>query len=730
MFYELIDGVMELQGADFGDLQLLNKTTARLEIVAHRDLGFELLDHLRGVAPDENPAYAEALKSGTRIIIEDVDTDPTFAAHRAFAASAGFRAFQSTPLFEHGSGAPVGVISTRFREPHRFSKRELRLTDFYAVQAADVIACKLSEQRLQHSEERLRLALTAAKAGVWEWDSETDLITADPIQQAFFGFPPQETPQPAAAYWARMVPDETMKNLANAKNAVMQGTDIQVEERVIHPDGGIIWLHTRGHAKQGDSKRMVGISIDVTARKRMEEALGRSEARLQSAVDLLGLGLYAWDPQTNTLEWDARVKAIWGLPAEAAVNEEMWRQAIHPDDLPRVDEMVARCINPDDGGIYEVEYRVLGFDGVERCVATRGQTRFENGRPVEFLGIAIDITARKRAEQAIRETEERFRQFAEYSSNVLWILNLQTRHLDYLNPAFETVWGQTRNLEAGHWAETIHADDRDSAAAALEAASRGEVISQEYRIIRPGGSVRWIRDTMFPIRDQQGRMQRVGGIAQDVTTHTGSLVYLIESDEQARQTLQVLFQKAGYRLKAFASEAEFLQVAPVLLPGCVVLHLRSPNTPGLALPRQLHVYGAKLPVVIAGVSKGDVRLAVRAMKAGAADWLEMPYEEGALLETVASALAAIQHAATRTREAELAHVKIAGMSLRERQVLEGLLAGGTNKVIAKQLGISPRTVELHRASVMERLGVSTLPEAVLMAAAAGVRPAQRPKKSR
>jgi PAS domain S-box-containing protein len=611
IFYELVDGLMELQGADFGDLQLLNKTTARLEIVAHRNLGFEFLDHLRGVAADENSAYAAALKNGTRIIVEDVDTDPSFAAHRGLAASTGFRALQSTPLFERGSGGPVGVISTRFREPHRFCERELRLTDFYAMQAADVIAWKLTEQRLHDSEEALR----------------------------------------------------------------------------------------------------------------------RSEARLQAAADLLGLGLYAWDPHTNAVEWDGRVKAIWGLPADARVDYETWRRGVHPEDWPRVEEMMAKCIDPSDG-IHEVEYRVLGLDGVTRWVAARGQTRFENGRPVEILGVALDITARKRAERSIRETEERFQQFAEHSSNVLWIQNVQTRRLDYLSPAFEAVWGQARNLEAGYWFETIHADDRDGAAAALEAASRGEVISHEYRIMRPGGSVRWMRDTMFPIRDQQGRMLRVGGIAQDVASHTGSLVYLIESDEGAIQHLQVLFQTAGYRLKTFASEAEFLQIAPVLLPGCVVLHLRSSNTAGLALPRQLHAYGAKLPVVIAGVSKGDVRLAVRAMKAGAADWLEMPYEEGALLETVTSALAAIQHAATRTREADLAHVKIAGMSLRERQVLEGLMAGGTNKVIAKQLGISPRTVELHRASVMERLGVSTLPEAVLMATAAGVRPAQPPKKSR
>jgi FixJ family two-component response regulator len=256
------------------------------------------------------------------------------------------------------------------------------------------------------------------------------------------------------------------------------------------------------------------------------------------------------------------------------------------------------------------------------------------------------------------------------------------------------------------------------------------MITHEYRIVRPDGSMRWIRETMFPIRDQLGRVQRVGGIAQDVTSHNGSLVYLVQPNEQRRQALMTLFQKAGYSLKAFASELEFLQVAPVLLPGCVVLDLEGPDAAGLAIPRQLKAYGAKLPVIVTGASQGDVRLVVQAMKAGVVDWLEIPYEESKLLAAVAYALSEMQHAEKHSRDTDLARTRIEAMSVRERQVLQGLLAGGTNKVIAKELGISPRTVELHRAKVMERLGAGTLSEAILMASAAGVRPAERTKKSR
>jgi FixJ family two-component response regulator len=230
---------------------------------------------------------------------------------------------------------------------------------------------------------------------------------------------------------------------------------------------------------------------------------------------------------------------------------------------------------------------------------------------------------------------------------------------------------------------------------------------------------------MFPIPDQTGSVRCIGGIAQEITVHDGMQAYVIGPDAKSQEDLSHLLQRAGYAVKGFASPAEFLQVSSVLTPGCAVLDVRSSYAEGLAVLRQLKGSGSDLPIVVTGMSHGDVLLAVQVMKAGAADWLELPYEDDTMLMAVASALAGIRRSEDLHRDAELARVRVAGMSARERQVLEGLLAGGTNKTIARELGISPRTVELHRASVMERLGVSTLPEAVLMAVAAGVRPSSR-----
>jgi PAS domain S-box-containing protein len=589
------------------------------------------------------------------------------------------------------------------------------------------------------SEEHFRLALEAARMGTWEWNSTTGVVSADAAHQSLFGLPPQTEPQPDPVYWARLIPEEIALGLERAKAALKDGTEFQMEQRLIRPAGEVRWILSRGRAKLADPNCMIGISFDITDRKRMEEALQRSEARLQSAVDLLGLGLYAWDPQTNAFEWDTRVKGMWGLPPDAHIDYGLWRDRVHPDDLARVEAAVAKCADPNGDGVYAIEYRVNGMDGMERWVATHGRTTFESARPVHFFGVALDITERKRgeerekrAEQRIRDKEERFRQFAEHSSNVLWILNVDTRQFEYLSPAFDGLWRRSRDETRDYWTETIHADDRERASRAMERALLGDLVVQEYRIVRPDGSVCSVRDTVFPIRDPHERVKWVGGIAQDITIHDALQAYLIDADATSRQKVAHVLYGAGYAVKTFTSGADFLEMAHVLSTGCVVLNIESAPSEGLQLVRQLKANGNNLPLIVTGVSSGNVTLAIQAMKAGAVDWLEMPYPDDQLLMAVSSALADIRFSAARSRDAEFARARVAGMSVRERQVLEGLLAGGTNKVIGRALGISPRTVELYRASVMERLGVGTLPEAVLMAAAAGVRPAPRrdPRKPR
>jgi FixJ family two-component response regulator len=234
--------------------------------------------------------------------------------------------------------------------------------------------------------------------------------------------------------------------------------------------------------------------------------------------------------------------------------------------------------------------------------------------------------------------------------------------------------------------------------------------------------VRWIRDTFFPIRDQHGRVSRAAGIAQDITAHEGALVYLVAGETASRRSMARLFKGAGYDAKLFPSMRAFLEVAPALASGCVLLDVRAPEAGSLAIPLELKARQPSLPVIVVGDSLHEPGLGVRAMKAGAVDYVEMPCEHEVLLRAVATALAGIRAEADQIGAAELARARVGGMPAREREVLQGLLAGGTNKTIARDLGISPRAVEFHRAQLRGRRGARTLPEAVLIAAAAGLQP--------
>lgn len=449
-------------------------------------------------------------------------------------------------------------------------------------------------------------------------------------------------------------------------------------------------------------------------------------ALLRAAVDLAGLSPYSWDPATGALEWDDRLRAIWGLAPGAPVDMDIFLAGVHPDDRALVETAIAACTDPAGSGIYHIEYRVIGIDdGVERWVSTHGQTFFEEGRPVAFVGVALEVTERKRAEQALRESEARFRNFANHSASGLWVADLEGRRIAYLSPAFEALWGRPPGplpLGLEVWTESIHPNDRAHTLAATDRVRRGEATVARYRIRRPDGGFRWIRDTLFPIRDAGGRIGQLGGIAHDITAHGGARVYWVGPEREAHHRLRLLLGRAGHAVQPFEGARAFLDAAPALAPGCVVLDFAATGAPGPLVVRELKARRIPLPVIALGERRGDVETAVQAMKDGAVDWIEAPYGNDRILTAVASALNGAVEGAEVDQAAEMTGARISTLSLREREVLDGLLAGGTNKTIARDLGLSPRTVENHRAHVMESLGARTLADLLLKATAAGLRP--------
>lgn len=196
------------------------------------------------------------------------------------------------------------------------------------------------------------------------------------------------------------------------------------------------------------------------------------------------------------------------------------------------------------------------------------------------------------------------------------------------------------------------------------------------------------------------------------------LVHLIDDDEAVRTSLGFLLEMNDLPAKTYASAIEFLQTAGDLQAGCIVTDVRMPEMNGLELIRRLKERRVDLPVIVI-TGHGDVPLAVDAMRAGVADFIEKPFEDDILLNSIRSALNTQPDADPQDAERQRFEELLSSLSGREQEVLRGVVAGKLNKQIAYELGISPRTVEVYRANVMSKTRANGLSDLVRMALLAG-----------
>lgn len=194
------------------------------------------------------------------------------------------------------------------------------------------------------------------------------------------------------------------------------------------------------------------------------------------------------------------------------------------------------------------------------------------------------------------------------------------------------------------------------------------------------------------------------------------LVFIVDDDDAVRDSLELLLESAGHPVQAFEAAPVALESCRVQLPACIVTDIRMPEMDGLEFQERLVAAGIHVPVIVM-TGHADVPLAVRAMKAGAVDFIEKPFGDEVILASIASALKQKPRVADATLVARLD-----SLTPREREVLDLLVVGHPNKVIAHRLDISPRTVEIHRAHVMEKMKAGSLPELVRTAMQAGVVP--------
>lgn len=197
------------------------------------------------------------------------------------------------------------------------------------------------------------------------------------------------------------------------------------------------------------------------------------------------------------------------------------------------------------------------------------------------------------------------------------------------------------------------------------------------------------------------------------------LIHLVDDDDAVRHSASFMLRHAGFAVKTYSDGVTFLEAVDDVAAGCILLDVQMPRMDGLEVQQQLNARGIAMPVIVL-TGHGDVNVAVKAMKAGAVDFVEKPYEKQTLVGALERAFKRLDERSQRDLLLDEARGKIELLTPREREVLDGLVDGLTNKSIADTLDISPRTVEIHRANLMEKLGATSLSGVLRIAFAAGI----------
>jgi PAS domain S-box-containing protein len=274
----------------------------------------------------------------------------------------------------------------------------------------DITERHQAEEALRDSDARRRFALETAKLGDWELDLTTLKATRSLLHDQIFGYESPLLEWSFDIFLGHVHPADREAVRENFQNSVRQGKRWEFECRIICPNGDMRWLWACGDQYgelSGHHPRMFGIVKDITERKRAEETVRESEARLHLALESAKAGIWEWDLQTNRNVWSRQLWALYGLELDSREpSYELWLATIHPDDRERVAHAVRQITST--GAELNMEYRTLERNGRSQWLMARGQPmRDGTGQPIRFAGIVLDITERKQAEQALREAQER-----------------------------------------------------------------------------------------------------------------------------------------------------------------------------------------------------------------------------------------------------------------------------------------------------------------------------------
>ncbi|EEF60390.1 PAS/PAC sensor hybrid histidine kinase [Pedosphaera parvula Ellin514] len=424
----------------------------------------------------------------------------------------------------HRAILPTGQVFWQQWSDRGLFDKDGNLVELQSV-GRDITARIETEEELRRSEENYRTLVEQSQDLIWAIDLQARFTFLNQAAYKTLGYRPEEL---LGKPFTEFVPPEHVPTYQAAfEENIRTGKDtLDYESFLVRKDGTIVALSANATVirdSQGNPVGITGISKDISERIRAEQALKDSEKRYELAVSGSAAGLWDWNILTDEIYYAPRLRELLGYSQNefpdrlSSVNEKL-----HPDDYERVWAAIREHL--ERRTTYNIEFRLLTKTGDYHWFLGRGQALWEeSGKPYRMAGSISDITERKYTEQALRESEERFRQLANTMDEVFWMNSLLPERVLYVSPAFFRIWGVSPEALYQNprlWLESIIPGDRQRVRDLYDNFFKNKAVptySAEYRIRRSDGSQRWISDTGSKIKNERGEAYRVCGIARDVT---------------------------------------------------------------------------------------------------------------------------------------------------------------------------------------------------------------------